>query len=426
MSAISFKHKQQFRSGASRLGKSLWAAAGIGLMATVMQNASAQTQVDLSAGQASAKMPIAVADFSGTDGAAIADIIAADLTRSGQFEVQRIHQAVANGASPDWAAITAAGIASPIAVGEVSGNQVSYQLADPSQQSSVDNKTSNEQDMRRRAHRIADAIYENQTGVRGAFSTKIAYAGGNQLYVADADGENQQVVASSKSSIISPTWAPDGKRIAYVGFDEGKPVVYVQNLSTGQRSVAANFKGNNSAPAFSPDGSQLAVALSKEGLSNIYLVSANGGTNATPLTNSAQIDTEPSFFPNNSGIVFTSDRGGNAQIYRTGLNGGSASRITFNGKQNVSGKVSPDGLKLVYSSLRGGSYKIALTGLGSGSDQVLTTGPNDLSPSFSPNGMQVLYVTGGGLGVVNSDGSYKAPIRSSGGITSAAWGPFID
>ncbi|WP_245588278.1 Tol-Pal system beta propeller repeat protein TolB [Brackiella oedipodis] len=410
-----------------KIAAGLATATILGLIGS-LQAAHADINVPLSAGQSSNKMPIAVSDFSGSNGVKAADIIAADLERSGIFEVERVRQDFAtdsNGA-PNWSAISEAGVSAPIAIGSVNGNQITYTLADPAQQAKVDNKSVSESNQRRQAHRIADAIFESQTGVRGVFSTKIAYAGGNQLVVADADGENKQVVASSKSSIISPAWSPDGSKIAYVAFDEGKPVVYIQNLATGQRSVAANFKGNNSAPAFSPDGSRLAVALSRDNLSNIYTIPANGGTNATQITNSPQIDTEPSFFPNGSGIVFTSDRGGSAQIYRTGLNGGSASRITFNGKQNVSGKVSPDGSKLVYSSLRGGSYSIAISGIGTGSDQVLTSGPNDLSPSFAPNGMQILYVSSSGLGLVNADGSFQTSIPASGGLVSAAWGPFVD
>ena len=245
--------------------------------------------------------------------------------------------------------------------------------------------------------------------------------------MADADGQGAQVVASSNSSIISPKWSPDGQKLAYVSFETGKPVVYVQNLATGGRTVAANFHGNNSAPAWSPDGSQLAVALSRSGLSNIFLISANGGDSARQITDSPEIDTEPYFFPNGSGIIFTSDRGGSPQIYRAGLGGGGASRITFNGSQNVSGAISPDGLKLVNSSMRGGAYSIALTNLGGGGDQLLTRGPNDLSPSFSANGVQILYVSGSNLALVNVDGTNQQIIpTSSGSISSAAWGPFVD
>jgi TolB protein len=77
--------------------------------------------------------------------------------------------------------------------------------------------------------------------------------------------------------------------------------------------------------------------------------------------------------------------------------------------------------------MRGGAYSIALTNLGGGGDQLLTNGPNDLSPSFSANGMQILYVSGSNLALVNIDGSNQQIIpTSTGNISSAAWGPFLD
>lgn len=394
-----------------------------------MGAAHAQLYVPLSSsGQENFKYPITVANFAGPNGQEIADVVAADLIRSGEFEVNRVEAVSSDSAgTPNWSAINALEISSPLVYGSSTGGTVNYGLLDPVQQSIIESKTVTGSNARRQAHRVADAVYENQTGVRGVFSTRLAFVSGKQLYVSDSDGQGAQVVASSNSSIISPKWSPDGQKLAYVSFESGKPVVYVQDLASGNRTVAANFKGNNSAPAWSPDGSQMAVALSKNGLSNIFIISAGGGESARQITNSAEIDTEPYFFPNGSGIIFTSDRGGSPQIYRSGLNGGNASRITFNGSQNVSGAISPDGLQLVNSSLRGGAYSIALTNLGGGGDQLLTRGPNDLSPSFSANGMQVLYVSGSNLALVNVDGTNQQIIPSTvSGISSAAWGPFVE
>lgn len=394
-----------------------------------MSNAHAQLYVPLSSsGQENFKYPITVADFAGPNGKEIADVVAADLIRSGEFEVSRVEAVTSDSAgTPNWSAINALEIASPLVYGSSTGNTVNYGLLDPAQQTTIESKSISGSNARRQAHRVADAVYENQTGVRGVFSTRLAFVSGNQLYVSDSDGQGAQVVAASNSSIISPKWSPDGQKLAYVSFESGKPIVYVQDLASGGRTIAANFKGNNSAPAWSPDGSQMAVALSKSGLSNIFIISPGGGDNARQITSSSEIDTEPYFFPNNSGIIFTSDRGGSPQIYRSGLNGGNASRVTFNGSQNVSGAISPDGLQLVNASLRGGAYSIALTNLGGGGDQLLTKGPNDLSPSFSANGMQVLYVSGSNLALVNVDGSNQQIIpTASGSISSAAWGPFID
>src|SRR6185369_748355 len=87
-------------------------------------------------------------------------------------------------------------------------------------------------DLRLAAHRIADTIYEKLTGEKGVFSTRIAYVtkGGSRytLRVADADGEGGQVALNSAEPIISPSWSPGGKEIAYVSFESQKAVVYTQ------------------------------------------------------------------------------------------------------------------------------------------------------------------------------------------------------
>src|SRR5699024_7763322 len=143
-------------------------------------------------------------------------------------------------ATPNWSAIEALEIASPVVYGSSTGGTVNYGLLDPTQKTIIETKSLTGSNARRQAHGVADAVYENQTGVRGVFSTRLAFVSGNQLYVSDSDGQGAQVVASSSSSIISPKWSPDGQKLAYVSFESGKPVVYVQNLSSGNRTIAAN------------------------------------------------------------------------------------------------------------------------------------------------------------------------------------------
>jgi TolB protein len=121
------------------------------------------------------------------------------------------------------------------------------------------------QDLRAAAHRIADDIFQRMTGVPGVFSTRIAYTtrsgGRHHLWLADADGQNPKSVLSSTEPIISPNWSADGNRLAYVSFEQKKPIVYTHEVATGVRRLASNQRGSNSAPAWSPDGSRLLVTL---------------------------------------------------------------------------------------------------------------------------------------------------------------------
>ncbi|MEN1727566.1 MAG: Tol-Pal system beta propeller repeat protein TolB [Pseudomonadota bacterium] len=295
-------------------------------------------------------------------------------------------------------------------------------------------------DLRFGAHRVSDAIYEALLGVPGAFATRIAYVVASnegtdnplyELVVADADGFNEQAVVRNAEPILSPTWSPDARQLAYVSFATGRSNIIVQDLYTGQNRVVSSERGINGAPAFSPDGRTLAVSLSRSGSPNIWLIDLQGQQRPRQLTHHWSINTEPTFSSDGTEVLFTSDRAGRPQIYRIGINGGEAERLTYEGRYNAHASLGPDDRMLAVIFSEGDEdYRIALHDRESGRLSVLSDGRLDESPSFAPNGSMVLYAARqngrGVLAAASADGRIRQRlVTGAGDVREPAWSPII-
>ncbi len=405
--------------------------------------ARAQLTIEIVGGAGTA-IPIAIVPFAGESNfpLGISGIVGADLARSGMFRLVNSDNVTPRPARAEdinvdlWkgrgADAVVVGSMTPQADGRV---EVRFALMDVVQRQLLTAMTYSvtPQQFRATAHKIADIVFEKLTGIPGVFSTRIAYvtkAGPRfQLMVADADGADPQTVVASNEPLLSPRWSPDGTRLAYVSFEQKKPVVYVQNLGTGQRQAVANFRGSNSSPAWAPDGRRLAVTLTKDGGSQVYLMNADGSGVQRVMSSNA-IDTEASFTPDGAALLFTSDRGGSPQIYRLNLGGGAVERLTFDGAYNVSARPLPDGKGFVFVRRDGGRFQIAIQDYATRQVQILTAGPLDESPSVAPNGRMILYATDSGsrgtLAAVSSDGRVKQRLVAAGtDVREPAWGPFV-
>ena len=288
------------------------------------------------------------------------------------------------------------------------------------------------------AHQISDFVFEKIIGTRGAFATRIAYVAVDgappaqrfQLIVADADGENPQVVLDSAQPIMSPAWSADGQWLAYVSFENRVAAVVVQQLRSGERRHVSARAGVNGAPAWSPDGKRLALTLSGSGGNlDIYVLDL-GTQELTRITDDPAIDTEAEWSADGRDLYFTSDRSGGPQIYRTDVaQHRRVQRLTFGSAYNARPRLSPDGRLMALVSREGSDYRIAVQDLASGNMRMLTHGSLDESPSFAPNGMSVIYAgrTAGraALATVAIDGQVSQRLKSDrGDVREPVWGPF--
>lgn len=397
--------------------------------------------------------PIAVVPFGWQGGSVLpedmAEIIGNDLRNSGYYSPIPKQNMISQPTQAsevvfrDWKALSAQYVMVGSIVPSGGRLQVSYALFNvateqPVLTGSVSGSTDQLRDM---SHYIADQSFEKLTGIKGAFSTRMLYVTAERfsenntrytLQRSDYDGARAVTLLQSREPILSPRYAPDGKRIAYVSFEQRRPRIFLQHIDTGRREQLTNFDGLNGAPAFSPDGNRLALVLSKDGNPEIYVMDLN--TRAlTRVTNSPGIDTEPFWGKDGNTLYFTSDRGGKPQIYKQSVSGGNAERVTFIGNYNANPKLSADEKTLVMIHRQDGftNFKVAAQDMARGSVKVLTDSSLDESPTVAPNGTMVIYATRqqgrGVLMLVSLNGRVRLPLPTAQGeVREPSWSPYLN
>ncbi|MBP8185617.1 MAG: Tol-Pal system protein TolB [Pseudomonas sp.] len=399
-------------------------------------------------------IPIAVVPFGWQGGTVLpenmAEIVGNDLRNSGTFEPIPAQNMISlpTQASEvifrDWKALGAQFVMVGSIVPSGAGLQVQFALFNVAteQQVLAGNVSGSVEQLRDMAHYVSNQAYEKLTGIKGAFATRLLFVTAERFSVdntryslqrADYDGARAVTLLQSREPILSPSFAPDGKRIAYVSFEQKRPRIFIQYIDTGRREQITNFEGLNGAPAWSPDGSKLALVLSKDGNPEIYVMNL-ASRQLQRVTNHFGIDTEPFWGKDGQTIYFTSDRAGKPQIYKLNTSSGAVERVTFIGNYNANPNLSADEKTLVMVHRQEGFtvFRVAAQDLVRGTVKILTQSSLDESATVAPNGTMVIYATSqqgrGVLMLASINGRVKIPlpVAAQGEIREPSWSPYLN
>ncbi len=414
-----------------------------GALAIANTPAAALVEIIVSGGNFT-PLPIAIPDFASSDptfGREIADIVRANLKRSGLFvplDPSTLPVQVGDvSAEPDFASWRAINV-DALVMGQVERGgtiESSVRVWDTQQSAQVvgNSYSTDPQNARRIAHIVSDAIYQSMAGETGYFDTQIVYIAESgpkanrkkQLAIMDQDGFNSKTLNSGSSLTLTPRLSMRGDMVTFTSYDDGNPQVYVSALGGKPRKLINNAP-MSFAPRFSPDGGTVVFSVSNGGVTNIYAAGVNSAK-AVQLTSGAAIDTSPSYSPDGSQIVFESDRGGQPQIYLMGAGGGGAQRISH-GEGSYSTPVwSPKGDLIAYTRQSGGAFQIGTMKPDGSGERILVSSFHAEGPTWCPNGRVIMFFrdpggdAGPGLWTVDIWGRNEQQIKTDSYASDPAW-----
>lgn len=343
---------------------------------------------------------VAFTGIGGSDGAAASKVVQNDLSLAGWFSLVQ----------PSLAAYTVSGTAAGgLLQGKVmKGNEVVLSASYPGSP-------------RLAAHRFVDDIVHTLTGHKGIATSTIGFisthSGRKEVYLADYDGAGIRQITHDNGLSVSPALSPDGRKLAYTGYQAGYADIYLIDLATGSRIRLVKFPGTNSGARFSPDGGRLACSISKDGNPELYVVGLGGG--ARRLTHTRGSESSPAWSPDGSEILYASDENGAPQLFRISSGGGVGRMVPTGYGYCTEPSWSPDGQRIAFNVRSGGGFAVAVMDLSGGGARIVAQGEN---PVWGADSRHLVYSTGGTITLLDVPTGKSAPVISGlGKVTEPTW-----
>jgi TolB protein len=343
---------------------------------------------------------VAFTGIGGSDGALASKVVQNDLTLAG------------------WFALVQPGLASFTVSGTFAGGILQGKVVKGAEVVLSKNYSGSP---RLAAHQFVDDIVQTLTGHKGIATSTMAFvsnrSGRKEIYLADYDGSNGRQLTHDNALSVSPALTPNGRRIAYTGYQAGYADIYVVDLGTGARVRLVKFPGTNSGARFSPDGNLLACTVSKDGNPELYVVGTGGG--ARRLTHTRGAESCPAWSPDAAEIIYSCDENGAPQLYRISSSGGSGRLVPTGFGYCTEPSWSPDGQRLAFNVRSGGGFSIAVMDLNGGGARIVAQGEN---PVWGADSRHVIYSTGGTISLLDVPTGKSVPVISGlGKVTEPTW-----
>jgi TolB protein len=416
--------------------------------------AAAQTHLDITPGLNFQPIPIAIPKFiagtpsDGDTASGVSQIVAANLQRSGLFNVVDPAAYTETIASIDsvptfqsWRVVNAQALVAGAITRQNDGRlKAEFRLWDVLAGQQLDGKqyVTTPDNWRRIAHIISDAIYARLTGLGGYFDSRVVFVDETgpgdrrikRLAIMDQDGANVRYLTRGDDLVLTPRFSPSTQEITYMAYGQGDPRVYLFNIETNQREVVGNFPGMSFSPRFSPDGQRVIISLQQGSNSNIFVMDLRSKA-TTRLTDTQAIDTAPCYSPDGNQICFESDRGGRQQIYVMPATGGQAARISFGDGSYSTPVWSPTGEWIAFTKQTSDAFAIGVMKPDGSGERILTSGFHNEGPTFCPNGRVIMFfrdpggTSGPSLYSIDISGRADQRVPTPNYGSDPAWSPLL-
>ncbi len=282
-------------------------------------------------------------------------------------------------------------------------------------------------------HRVVDRIVEAALGVAGVAATRVLFVRGGKVYSVDQDGADLRLVSAGDHDAMSPTWAADGRRFAYMEFWQGHGRLVVQDVAAAKRTVAATTgQALDFTPAFSPDGKTLAFSRANDEGTDIYAVNIKDNCCLQRLTVGRFSDNlSPTYSPDGQRIAFVSTRAGLPQVYVMAADG-TDQQLFAPFDYGVTGasyapEWSPDGQSVAFHRDVGGTYQVFVLDVRTRAVRQLTSVGRNEDPTWAPDSRHMAFVSDRSayrqLWIVDVETGRIRPLISQSGARLPAWSP---